>query len=166
LTGRSTSEAVAGGAALARDGARAAREGRSPLLADALAQRDRLHPVDVTSAARSGDPVAVELVTRAGRLVGETLATLVNFFDPSLLLLGGAVAQDGDSLLAAVRETVYRRSLPLATRDLRITRPRSSEQAGLTGACAMVIDELFTPARLAAWLPEGSPAGKPELAGV
>jgi glucokinase-like ROK family protein len=159
-------EAVAGGAALARDGARAARDGRSPLLADALAKHGRLRPLDVTSAARSGDPVAVELLTRAGRLVGETLATLVNFFDPSLLLLGGAVAQEGDLLLAAVRETVYRRSLPLATRNLRIIRPTPSQEAGLTGASAMVVDELFAPARLATWLPDSSPAGKPELAGV
>lgn len=159
-------EAVAGGAALARDAARAAQEGRSLLLADALEGRDRLSVSDVTAAARSGDATGVELVSRAGRLVGETLATLVNFFDPSLLLLGGAVAQEGDLLLATVRETVYRRSLPLATRDLRITRATPSLAAGLTGASAMVIDELFRPMRLGRWLPDGTPAGKPDLAAL
>ena len=159
-------EAVAGGAALARDAARAAQEGRSLLLADALEGRDRLSVSDVTAAARSGDATGVELVSRAGRLVGETLATLVNFFDPSLLLLGGAVAQEGDLLLATVRETVYRRSLPLATRDLRIIRATPSLAAGLTGASAMVIDELFRPMRLGRWLPDGTPAGKPELAAL
>ena len=159
-------EAVAGGAALARDGEQAAREGRSRLLAEALATRGRLEPLDVTAAARSGDPAALELVSRAGRLIGETLATLVNFFDPSLLLLGGAVAQDGDVMLASVRETVYRRSLPLATRDLRIMMSTPAAEAGLLGAAAMVIDELFSRERLGLWLEHGSPVGRPEIAAV
>ena len=159
-------EAVAGGAALARDGEQAAREGRSRLLAEALATRGWLEPLDVTAAARSGDAAALELVSRAGRLIGETLATLVNFFDPSLLLLGGAVAQDGDVMLASVRETVYRRSLPLATRDLRIMMSKPAAEAGLLGAAAMVTDELFSRERLGLWLAHGSPAGRPEIAAV
>ena len=159
-------EAVAGGAALARDGELAAREGRSRLLAEALSSRGRLEPLDVTAAARSGDSAALELVSRAGRLIGATLATLVNFFDPSLLLLGGAVAQDGDVMLASVRETVYRRSLPLATRDLRIMLSKPSAEAGLLGASAMVTDELFSRERLGLWLAHGSPVGRPEIAGV
>ena len=159
-------EAVAGGAALARDGEEAARSGRSRLLAEALAARGRLEPLDVTGAARRGDSAALELVSRAGRLIGETLATLVNFFDPSLLLLGGAVAQDGDVMLAGVRETVYRRSLPLATRDLRIIMSKPAAEAGLLGAAAMVTDELFGRERLGLWLAHGSPVGRPEVAAV
>ena len=46
------------------------------------------------------------------------LASVVNLFNPSLVVVGGGVAQSGDQLLAAIRETVYRRSLPLATREL------------------------------------------------
>lgn len=159
-------EAVAGGAAIARDGEQAAQAGRSRLLAETLAARGRLEPLDVTGAARRGDPAALELVSRAGRLIGETLATLVNFFDPSLLLLGGAVAQDGDVMLACVRETVYRRSLPLATRDLQIVLSQPSAEAGLLGASAMVTDELFSRERLGLWLFHGSPVGRPEIAAV
>ena len=36
------------------------------------------------------------------------LASVVNFFNPSLVVIGGGVAQSGDLLLAAIRETVYR----------------------------------------------------------
>ena len=46
------------------------------------------------------------------------LAGMVNFFNPSLIVIGGGVAASGDLFLAAIRETVYRRSLPLATREL------------------------------------------------
>jgi glucokinase-like ROK family protein len=159
-------EALAGGVALARDALEAARTGRSGLLAERLAGAPdgRLDAQDVAWAAERGDAVAVELLARAGRLVGETLATLVNLFNPALVVIGGGVAESGDVLLAAIREGVYRRSLPLATRELRIARSPLSNRAGLVGAARMVTDELFSRARLGTWIDRGSPADLPELA--
>ncbi|NJC86887.1 ROK family protein, partial [Planosporangium mesophilum] len=113
-------EALAGGGALAREGTRAAREGRSGYLAEVLASGRPINGSDISTAARHGDPVSVELLARSGRLIGTTLATVVNFYNPSLIVIGGQVANAGDVLLAAIRQVVYRRSLPLATRDLRI----------------------------------------------
>ena len=54
----------------------------------------------------------------------------------------------------------------MATRELRIIRSTLNDRAGLVGAAFMVIDELFTPERLARWVTEGSPAGSPELVHV
>ena len=48
------------------------------------------------------------------------LASIVNFFNPSLIVIGGGVANTRDRSWPSIRETVYRRSLPLATRDLLI----------------------------------------------
>ncbi|WP_028932622.1 ROK family transcriptional regulator [Pseudonocardia spinosispora] len=151
-------EALAGGIALARDGTEAARANRSPFLAGRLTSGRPLTARDVADAAEHGDPVAVELLTRAGRLVGDTLATLVSMFNPAHVVVGGGVAESGDQLLAALRESVYRRSLPLATRELRITRSSLSHRAGLVGAAHMVTDELFSRARLGGWITEGTPA--------
>jgi glucokinase-like ROK family protein len=157
-------EALAGGAALSRDGTKAAEEGRSEFLARVLAGGKSIAAADVAAAAEHGDPVAVELLTRSGELVGETVATLVNFFNPALVLLGGGVALGGDMILASVREAVYRRSLPLATRDLRIDRSTLTPDPALSGAAHMVLDELFSRQRLGRWLPVGSPSGYPEIA--
>ena len=104
------------------------------------------------------------MLARSGRLVGETLATLVNAFNPSMVVVGGAVAEAGDVLLAAIRETVYRRSLPLATRDLRIVQSPVSRDTELLGSAFMVLDQPFSPACLRLWLFDRSPAGRPEIA--
>jgi predicted NBD/HSP70 family sugar kinase len=82
----------------------------------------------------------------------------VNFFNPSLIVIGGGVAGAGDVLLASIREGVYRRSLPLATRDLAVQRSTLGGHAGVIGAAAMVTDEIFAPRRLAKWLDAGTPA--------
>ena len=62
----------------------------------------------------------------------------------------GASPTARDLLLAAIRETVYRRSLPLATRDLLIQRSSLGGLAGVIGASAMVVDQLFSRDALAA----------------
>jgi predicted NBD/HSP70 family sugar kinase len=157
-------EAAAGGAALARDVRLLAEQGRSPIIAEMLAQRGDITAVDVTVAAERGDPAARMMLARAGRLVGETLATLVSFFNPGLVVFGGGVVGAGDYVLAAIREAVYRRSLPLATRTLRIEMSALGQAAGLSGAIHLVLDAIFEPGRLSVWLPFSSPAGRPEVA--
>ena len=158
-------EALAGGAALARDGTAAATQGRSSYLGDLLEASKPIEAVDVARAASHGDPVSIELLQNAGRLVGDTLAGIVNFFNPALIVIGGGVANAGDSLLATIRESVYRRSLPLATRDLRIVRSPLDKRAALVGGAFMVADELFSRQRLGLWIGLGSPVGQPALVG-
>jgi predicted NBD/HSP70 family sugar kinase len=158
-------EAVAGGAALAREGRRLAEAGDSTLLARTLAETGTVTAADLTAAAHRGDAAARALLAHAGRLVGTTTATLVSFYNPGLVVLGGGVVRAGDYVLAAIRESVYRRSLPLATRTLRIEPSSLGGTGELVGAVHLALDELFEPGRLARWLPEGTPAGRPELAG-
>ena len=119
---------------------------------------------DVARAASFGDPVAVALLQSAGRRVGSMLASVVNFFNPSLIVIGGGVANSPDQLLAAIRETVYRRSLPLATRELAIRRSSLGGRAGVIGGAAMVVDQLFSRDSIARWIAAGEPHGSPEVA--
>jgi len=157
-------EALAGGASLARAGEAAARDGRSSRLMAALDRHGEVTAEDIARAASFGDPVAVGLLGSAGRRVGLMLASVVNFFNPSLIVIGGGVAQSGDQLLAAIRETVYRRSLPLATRELLIQRSSLGALAGVIGGSSMVVDQLFSRDSIARWMDVGGPSGMPEVA--
>ncbi|NMR21485.1 ROK family protein [Cellulomonas fimi] len=156
-------EAHAGGGALVRRALEAVNQGRSPYLARILEEHGQLKIEDIARGGQEGDGVSVELLMDSGRLLGQTLATLVNFFDPHVVVLGGVLGGDSDPLLAAVRETVYRRSLPLATRDLFIERTGSRKDPSLVGVASMVLDELFSRDQLSRWLEAGSPRGLPVL---
>lgn len=154
-------EAIAGGAALARDGEAAARDGRSQRLRQVLDERGSLSAQDIARAASAGDPVAVAMLVAAGHRIGAMLASVVNFFNPSLIVVGGGVANSPDQLLAAIREAIYRRSLPLATRDLLVQRSSLGGLAGVIGASAMVVDQLFSRDSIGRWIAAGDPAGRP-----
>lgn len=145
-------EALAGGIAIARDATSAAREGRSERLAAVLAANGELRPSDVIRAARSGDQLSIGLLSYSAHLVGESVARIVNLFNPSLILIGGQVTANNDVYLANVRRTVLGRSLPLATRSLEITTSALGEMSGVTGAVYMVVDELLSRSVLARWI--------------
>jgi glucokinase-like ROK family protein len=156
-------EAVAGGHAIALAGRDAAASGASPYLARLHESGVAITARDVAEAASHGDLVSNELLTESGRLIGQTIAATVNFFNPSLVIIGGGVASSGDGFVAAIRQSIYQRSLPLATRDLRIVRSELGDLAGIYGAAALVGDQILSARALPHWLDRGSTVGMPEL---
>ncbi|MEU4449480.1 ROK family transcriptional regulator [Actinosynnema sp. NPDC050801] len=100
---------------------------------------------DVVALVRAGNLEAGQLVRQAGRTIGEVLAACVSMFNPSLIVVGGTLALAGEMLLAGVREAIYRRSLPLATENLRIVPSQVGDDAGVLGAAAMVVQHVLSP---------------------
>src|SRR5258708_36151609 len=94
---------------------------------------------------RAGQPDAVRLARQAGRVLGQAISDAVSFFNPSLVVIGGQLAHAEEPLLAGIGTVVYRRSLPLATRDLQITTSRLDDRAGVTGLALMLGDHIFAP---------------------
>jgi predicted NBD/HSP70 family sugar kinase len=155
-------EVMAGGAAIAREGQRAAEDGRSPLLAEVAASGRQITAADVGIASQRGDPVSLELLATTGRLIGTTLATLVNAMNPSLVVVGGGVAQAGEILLAAMREALYRHSRSVATEDLSIVPAEMGKTASLVGGALAVVDQLLAQEYLAEWIDQGAPVWEPD----
>lgn len=156
-------EAHAGGAAIAKQGAEAAASGASPFLRSAADNGIHIDGTTVSDGAEHGDTLCRRLLVNAGDEVGRSLATLVSAFNPSMLILGGGVTNAGESFMAAVRQAVYSRSLPLATRDLQIVRSELGDGAGVVGAIALVSEELFSPVGLKLWYERGGSPGFTEL---
>lgn len=107
---------------------------------------------DIVNLVRAGDPEAVPMVRDAGHVLGEALADVVALLNPSTLIIAGNLAEVSEPLLAAIRESVYARAQPLATRDLLIAPSRLGWQAGTVGAAMLVQDYLFSPTRVSAEL--------------
>ncbi|WP_332302784.1 ROK family transcriptional regulator [Rhizobium sp. GR12] len=96
---------------------------------------------DITKLVRAGQPLAIHLVRESGRILGEVMTSLVSILNPEMIVIGGTLATLDDHLLAGVRELVYKRSLPLATRDLEIVISPPDPDAGIVGAAFLVVEE-------------------------
>ncbi len=100
---------------------------------------------DAVRLVRSGDLTAVRLAHRAGQALGEGIAHAVSLFNPRVIVVGGQLAQAEEQLFAGIREVVYQRSLPLATRNLQIVRSQLDRRAGLIGLSLLLADTIFAP---------------------
>jgi glucokinase-like ROK family protein len=138
-------EAVAAGPAIADRSLTAALAGNSPILMKYYEQNGNvLRAEDVGDASKEGDALAIEVIRESGQFVGDVLAGLVNFYNPGMIVIGGGVSNLGDLLLSSIRQTVLRRSLPLATRDLLIVFSEIGPDAGVIGAINLAMDNIFT----------------------
>lgn len=134
-------EVMAAGPAITRMAVQAVEAGESAMLAECLRNKGHIDAVDVGLAGRAGDAAANAIIQRAGSLLGQMLASVVNFFNPSHVFIGGGITHIGPLFLAAVRQSVYQRSLALSTRHLEIQYTPLGAQGGLVGAGVLAMQE-------------------------
>lgn len=134
-------EAFASGTALERR----AREVLASGVPQAAALRERcrgdveaLTGQDVTELAQQGDPACVELLAELGTHLGHGLASVCAVLDPSLVVVGGGVADAGDLLLRPTAEAVASRLVGRGHRPSpRVVPATLGNDAGLVGAATL-----------------------------
>lgn len=149
-------EAVGGGWALVRDAQQAVDAGSDGPLA-ALAKKQPITLEVISIAAQAGDPLAISLIQQSAMVAGEAVSTLVNLFNPGVIVFGGAIASVGELFLADVRQRIYERSIPLATRDITITLSVNDELEPLHGGVELAIEQLFD-VTFPRWFADGRPS--------
>jgi predicted NBD/HSP70 family sugar kinase len=93
----------------------------------------------LVEASLNRDPLAVEVVARAGRHLGDAISGLVNLMNPAEVVLGGGITQVGDLLLDPIREEVARRTLVASVLSTQIRRGTLEERDVALGAATLVI---------------------------
>ncbi|MFI7617410.1 ROK family protein [Nonomuraea terrae] len=111
---------------------------------------------DVRAHLDADNPDAVRLAREAGQRCGEVLATVVSLLNPGVLMIAGDLAET--HFVTGVRELLYQRALPRATRNLQIVTARLGEHTALAGATAMVVEHLYAPDQADARLAVAAPA--------
>jgi glucokinase len=84
--------------------------------------------------AAEGPGDARELLEKVGFVLGTGIASLVNVFNPELVVIGGGFARAGDLLLEPARKVVAERALLPARELVRIVPALLGAEAGLIGA--------------------------------
>lgn len=138
-------EALSGGYAIARMAREAVHSSRRTQLSNI--DPEQITARDVAMAARLGDLVAQQIITEAGAYLGIGVASLVNLFNPSMVVVGGGISQMGDLLLEPIRKAVHERSLQSAAQAVRITAAvlgrRSSSMGAVVQAVNIAVDQII-----------------------
>jgi predicted NBD/HSP70 family sugar kinase len=93
---------------------------------------------------KAGRPEAIMHIRNAGRTIGEVISDVVSIINPRVIVVGGTLAEAGEILVSGIRELVYQRCLPLATRELRIDVARPDANRALNGAAYLLFERVFS----------------------
>jgi glucokinase len=127
-------EALASGTAIGREGAAAGAAQPDSVLGRAVAEGREITGAFVTELAHDGDALAREVLERVGRWLGAGLSSLVNAFQPEVVVVGGGAIAAGELLLGPAREEAMARVLPPLRDGVRIVAAELGAEAGLVGA--------------------------------
>jgi len=97
---------------------------------------------ELVAAARRGDRAAVHALSEMGRRLGASIGSLVNIFDPELVVIGGGFGDAFDLLLPSALETMRREALPPGRDSVRIVPAELGEEAGTVGAGLIAFETL------------------------
>jgi glucokinase-like ROK family protein len=125
-------EAFAGGRAIEIQAQKLVGSGKRTLLSDPNLKSITVR--DVAEAARRGDLAAQEILNRSGTFIGIAVAGLINLINPSVVIIGGGVAEVGDLLTAPIRKVVRERSLRASEHAVKITTAMLGRRSTLIGA--------------------------------
>lgn len=131
-------ETEAAGWALERMFRDKVREGSSSLITTKIADPDRIMMDDIIEVAIADDVLAIELIAQLGDNIGRGIASLINVFNPELVILGGGLLATGDYIGLPIKTAINKYSLSLVNNDTRLVHSKLGEQAGLLGACLLV----------------------------
>src|SRR6266511_1917840 len=96
----------------------------------------------LVQAAREGNDAAAKVIREIGRRLGAGIGSLVNIFNPELVVIGGGFAEALDLLLEPAREVVAQQALRPARDLVRIVPAELGTEAGLVGAAFVGLEAL------------------------
>ena len=106
------------------------------------ARMERLTVEQVYRLASEGDQVAQHVIDQAHKYLGIALANIVHLVNPSMIILGGSVAQAGALLITPLQERVKQLCLPAAYQALHIVQGSLGTEADLVGAVTLALQDL------------------------
>lgn len=154
-------DTFAGAWAIEADARRAVAEGRSPYLAGIDPAAVRVS--DVLAGADTGDVACVEIVLQAAEAAGRALGSVITWFNPRRVIVGGSGLSTSPVFQAALKRSLGTYTLSASLEALELVVGDGDRAEELTGGLAMVREALLSPEYMAEWGPLGSPTAAPQL---
>ena len=137
-------EAMASGTGIERMAREKLAAGGFPNSALAALDADRVNSEAVFDAAEKKDPLAVSILDGVVSALAIGLTNAVHLFNPDMVVLGGGVTEGlvKLDLLSQIHRQILDRAMSELHKDFQLTSSRLGDSVGLTGAAAMVWDQL------------------------
>jgi glucokinase len=95
--------------------------------------------LEIAQAVKNGDPLALEMVDEAARYMGAGLVTVINFYNPPRIILGGGVVGELDRFFQRAKTLAQANGLLVPRRHVEIVKAEMGEYPGIVGAAVLAM---------------------------
>ena len=128
-------ETEASGKAFIRIVSERIKNGETSILPDSGNEEYSLE--ELIDATNREDPLCLDVLEGIGQKLGKAIATLINIFNPELVVIGGTMSQTGNFLMHSINTSILKYSLNLVNKDTKICISKLKDRAGVIGACML-----------------------------
>lgn len=137
-------ETVASGIALARMAKEGIKSGQLSLLNKLSAEEiEQIEPQKIIEAANKGDQYAITILSHIGQNLGKTIATLIQLFNPEMIILGGKITEAKQLICIPMAQAVNTYCLSSLRESAKIILSELGNDAGMIGSASIVIENIF-----------------------
>jgi predicted NBD/HSP70 family sugar kinase len=137
-------ETEASGYALIRRVTQQISDGATSILTKKFKKIEDIKLNDIIAAAKKDDNLCIEAINHIGDKLGRGIASLINIFNPELIIIGGVVAKSEEYLGLPLKNAINKYSLSTVNRDTKIIISSKNENLGAYGACLLLRDRLLS----------------------
>ncbi len=122
----------------------ALQNGATSILTKKFNDLEDIRLSDIIAAAKKDDNLAIELINELGEKLGRGLATLINIFNPEIIIVGGILAKSEEYLMLPLKNAVNKFSLSIVNKDTKLAYSNNGEKLAAFGACLLIRDRLLS----------------------
>lgn len=104
---------------------------------------DNIKLEDIVNSAQKDDTLAIEVIAEIGEHLGRGIASLINLFNPELIIIGGKLAETGEYLQLPLKIALNKYSLSVVNADTQLRLSALGDKAGVIGACLIVRNRIL-----------------------
>ena len=97
----------------------------------------------IFAAARDGNEKAIKLMESIGEYIGLGCVTLINAYDPEIIVIGDCISQADELILPTIKKIVEERTIPEVSSKVRIEISKLDVDPTLYGAAAIATDRVL-----------------------
>lgn len=90
---------------------------------------------DVVTATCNEDTLCIDVIESMGYKLGQSIAGLINIFNPELVIVGGILSMTGEYFIHSIKSAILKYSLNLVNKDTKVVLSKLKEKAGVVGSC-------------------------------
>lgn len=136
-------EAIAGGGALLKRAEKFALTNQSSFLKKAMEEKGYLELTDLKEAIRHHDREVLQMIEESAITIGAMVGSLVVFFDPKAVVLGGNLCDFGPQYIDSIRKTIIREATPWIKSDFDVNVTKFGDSIGVIGSAMLCISSLM-----------------------